>query len=232
MSLAGFVEACLTILLPPSCGVCGATLAARPRHGVCRSCAAGLSRNDGPRCPVCDLPGRAATCAGCGGSSFRVRAPYLYGGAVAELVQAAKFGPREELALALGRLLADDVEVRRLTSGLSGLVPVPLGQRRRRQRGYNQSSVIAAALARATAVPVRHALRRVRDTAPQSDLPLAARSANVNAAFAPRFRLAGRVALVDDVVTSGETARQAAQALLDGGASEVVVLAVARTPLV
>ncbi|MBI3178510.1 MAG: ComF family protein, partial [Deltaproteobacteria bacterium] len=88
-------------------------------------------------------------------------------------------------------------------------------------------AVMARALAKATGVPVLHALRRTRDTLRQSDLPLAERAANVSGAFTAR-PAQGRVVLVDDVVTSAETVRQASAALLTAGATEVDVVAFAR----
>jgi ComF family protein len=144
------------------------------------------------------------------------------------MIAAAKFRGREELAAAAGRLLAADSEAGTLVAGVSAVVPVPLGRRRRRQRGYNQAAVIARALGRTHRRPVVYALRRTRETSPQSDLPLLSRAANVDGAFAPLRQVSGRVALVDDVVTSGQTACAAARALLEAGASDVVVLAVAR----
>jgi ComF family protein len=207
-------------------------MAERPAFGLCGGCAEALSHNDGPRCPVCDLPGDAVRCASCAVAPFsRLRAPYAYGGSIADLVQAVKFSHREDLARALGCLLAADAEAARLTREASCIVPVPLGRGRQRSRGYNQSAVMARQLARVCGRPVRHALTRVRDTPPQSDLPLAERQANVRGAFRARLQLAGTVALVDDVVTSGETVRQAAAALADAGATTIVVVALARTPL-
>lgn len=107
---------------------------------------------------------------------------------------------------------------------------MPLGRRRRRERGYNQSAVLAQVVGREHGVPVRHALTRRRDTRPQSSLGLGERGVNVAGAFASRLAVGGLCVLVDDVVTSGETVREAAAALLAAGAREVRVLALARTP--
>lgn len=228
------LTAALDAIFPPRCGgEHAAPLAARPRHGLCRSCTETLEANLGRRCPLCDLPTtNAGSCAACERDPppfVAARAPYLYGGALAELVVACKFHGREDLASALGRLLADDAAARELARGASCCVPVPLGAARRAERGFNQSAIMARVVGRAWGIPVRHALRRVRETAAQSSLELARRRRNVEGAFVARRRLSGRVLLVDDVVTTGETARQAAAALLAGGAAEVVLVAAARS---
>lgn len=161
-----------------------------------------------------------------------LKAPWIYGGGISALVTAAKFGRREDLAYALGRLLAQDFKVSELLKSVAVCVPVPLGTRRRAQRGYNQSAIIAKVLAKTWGVKVLHALKRIRETRPQTDLALLGRKTNMVEAFNCPKRVLGRVALIDDVVTSGETVRAASAALIKGGAQEVVVVAVARAELV
>ncbi len=160
-----------------------------------------------------------------------MRAPFIYGGPLADLIVAAKFRGREDLAAAAGRLLAEQSDARALGTGVSVCVPVPLGKKRRRQRGYNQSAVIARTIGKAWGLPVQYALRRRQETVPQSDLPLSGRRDNVSGVFDSKTRLRGSVLLVDDVVTSGETVHQAAAAILAAGADAVRVVAVARAPL-
>lgn len=175
--------------------------------------------------PVC------AACAARPPAFDRLRAPYVYGGPLVELIVAAKFRGREDLADAAARLVARDREAQQLIGAAASLVPVPLGRRRRRQRGYNQAAIMARVLSRAWGKPVTHALERKRDTDPQSDLPKAARRDNVAGAFvAPRV-VRGALVLVDDVVTSAETAHAAAAALKTAGATEVMVVSLARAML-
>ena len=110
------------------------------------------------------------------------------------------------------------------------VVPVPLARARHRSRGFNQ----ARELARHLSLPVLEALTRVRDTAPQADLPAAKRAANVRGAFSlrPGVSIDGLVlVLVDDVSTTGATLNACAAVLLDGGAKEVRALTAARAPL-
>jgi ComF family protein len=217
-------------LFPPACGACGRSLASFPAVGLCEPCEEGLLPNGGGRCARCDLPG-ASLCPRCEVEPplfERLRAPFIYGGAIGELVVLAKFRRREDVAAALGRLVCRDASVVAAARECDAIVPVPLGPRRRRQRGYNQSAVLARAIAAVAAKPVLHGLERTRETLPQSELPLGRRGENVAGAFAATQKLPASILLVDDVVTSGETVRQAAAALLAGGALRIVVAAVAR----
>jgi predicted amidophosphoribosyltransferase len=102
------------------------------------------------------------------------------------------------------------------------LVPVPLGARRRRSRGYNQSERLAAALGARLGLPLRtDLLARERETTTQTALTPEARRANVADAFTARGRVAGRLVLVDDVFTTGATLLAAAAALAGAGAERV-----------
>ena len=224
------LDSLLLTLLPPRCGACSEPLSAYPRYGLCAVCYEVLEPNIGERCGLCDLPGDDP-CGACRvdpPAFTRLVAPYIYGGSLAELVVATKFHGREDLAHALGRLLGDRESVRGLADKATVIVPVPLGKKRRRQRGFNQSATIARTLGDALRLPIRHALTRRRETLPQSDLSATQRRANIQGSFGVARPLTQRVLLVDDVVTSGETVRQAAAALRAAGAAEIVVAALAR----
>jgi ComF family protein len=112
------------------------------------------------------------------------------------------------------------------------LVPVPLHPRRLRERGFNQSELLAQALGRRSGLVVApEALVRRKETPPQTGLTAAARRSNVSGAFTVRrrSRVAGRVVvLVDDVVTTGATARACAAALRAAGTTEVRLVTAAR----
>ncbi|HUP20719.1 MAG TPA: ComF family protein [Gemmatimonadota bacterium] len=103
----------------------------------------------------------------------------------------------------------------------AALVPVPLHPARRRARGFNQALLLAEALGHRTALPVADVLVRVRPTAPQPGLGRAARAANLAGAFRAQGAVPPRVALVDDVATSGATLAAAAAVLLAAGAETV-----------
>jgi ComF family protein len=111
------------------------------------------------------------------------------------------------------------------------VVPVPSTARRNRDRGYDPGRLLAEEVARRLRVPFRPVLSRVREAAPQSSVPAAERRRNVEGAFraAPSTR-GRRLLLVDDVLTTGATAFEAAGTLLAAGASAVDLLVLARTP--
>lgn len=186
-----------------------------------------------PRCAACDaaVPLLHAFCATCAAtclpaSDARVLAVGAYGGALQTAIARLKFGGRPDVAVALGDLLdaaagpLDDVDA---------LVPVPLGPERLRSRGFNQAALLAARVGRARGVPVETGwLRRVRESSQQATLRAADRAPNVAGAFVAAGRGRGvRVALVDDVVTTGATLRAAEAALASAGAVVTHRLAVA-----
>jgi len=218
--------ALLDLLLPPRCPACGD--APRPGSPFCALCAEAVEPwPEG--CPRCGRPGAPATCAACRAAPppwERIAAAAVFGGPVADAVHALTYGGRPAAATPLGRWMAERPGV---PAG-GAIVAVPLGHRRRLERGYDQAALLADALARASGAPrLRGALRRVRDTPPQVGRDRAARCANVRGAFAATRAVARRqVVLVDDVVTTGATAEACAVALLAAGARSVAVLALAR----
>jgi ComF family protein len=114
-------------------------------------------------------------------------------------------------------------------TGRVSLIPVPLGARRARSRGYNQSERIAEALGRLTGAPVRgRVLSRVRETRTQTALTPEERQANLDGAFAARSAEGLDAVLVDDVFTTGATLVAAAAALRAGGAARVEAVTFAR----
>ena len=99
------------------------------------------------------------------------------------------------------------------------------------ERGFNQAAEIAARVAAATGLPILSPLERIGGGPPQAALPWAARRRNVRGAFAVRGAVRGsRLALVDDVMTTGATLAEASHALLGAGAARVECWVVARTP--
>lgn len=170
-----------------------------------------------PRCQVSPPPYAAALSAA------------DYHGAARALILLLKYRGVAPVAPFLAERLA--ALAPRLPAMPDVVVPVPLGARRRRQRGYNQSGEIGKQLARRLGCGyAERALRRVRETAPQSGLTAAEREKNVAGAFAgaPEQVRGKRVLLVDDVLTTGATAREAAAALLRAGASQVLLMTAAR----
>jgi ComF family protein len=149
-----------------------------------------------------------------------------------EAVHAFKFGGQRALARPLGDLLAALKTADLPVDAVDLLVPVPLHPRRERERGFNQSLLLARRIGRIWTVPVRSdVLVRASATRPQAELTADARRTNVRDAFALRRpeQVRGRhVVLVDDILTTGSTASACARCLKEGGAASVGVLTVTR----
>lgn len=152
------------------------------------------------------------------------------------LVSAFKFQARPELAAALAERLAAAVRAAGQPPP-DTVLPMPLAPQRLAQRGYNQAWELARRVAAALQLPAAWPDRLLRplDTAPQAGLGRTARQLNLRTAFMvePRHRasLVGRrVALVDDVMTTGASVREAAATLLRSGVAAVDVWVLARTP--
>lgn len=218
------------LLLPPRCLICreqgsndiDLCVICRERlpwnHAACDSCALPL--------PV---PGRCGACLRRPPPLDAVCAAFLYGDPVDRLLPRLKF----HRDLAAGRLLAElMVPLLEKQPRPQALVPVPLHRRRLRQRGYDQALELARPLARRLDLPLLPgALRRVRNTAPQSELDARHRRRNLRAAFvAGNVPLPDHVALIDDVMTTGQTLHAAARALRRAGVTRVDAWVCARVP--
>lgn len=239
--LAGAARELVSALYPELCWLCRA----RPTcDGLgCTEHALAPSRfdPDEPRCEGCAerLPaglvrGPCARCRRTPRGFRRLVAGGAYdAGALRAWVLALKHGGRAELARPLAFFLAEAVRRAGVLRRGDVLASVPLHPLRRLARGYDQAQLLAEGLGEELELEGVRALRRVRWTAPQGAPGAVSRAANVEGAFTVRRRAARRLAgravwLVDDVLTSGATARACAAALRRAGAREVSVLALAR----
>jgi ComF family protein len=164
------------------------------------------------------------------GTLRRTCAPFAYGSPVDHLVHALKYRGHLATGRVLGGLLVDRLEALGLHRDVDVIVPVPLHPARLATRGFNQSSEIARWVARGLRLrlDLRLAVRR-RDTRPQVGLTVDQRQGNLAGAFEAVPAVRGmRVALVDDVTTTGRTLQGLAAALIDAGAASVDGWCVAR----
>jgi ComF family protein len=237
----GFLNVCVQLvhtMLPQRCLLCGAPAPpASPVAGasaahplLCADCDADLPRLAAARCTVCALPlPSGAVCGACLNRPprfDRVSAPYAYRFPVDALIHAFKYGGRlahaAPLAAALAGAVPRDADV---------IVPMPLAPRRLAQRGFNQALELARVVAARTGIALAaDACRKVLDTVPQAALPWQERAKNVRRAFVCDADFTGlRVAVVDDVLTTGATLSEIARVLRRAGAISVAGWVVART---
>ncbi|MFH1690166.1 MAG: phosphoribosyltransferase family protein [Candidatus Eisenbacteria bacterium] len=204
---------------------CETALGASRRH-LCSVCESGLSARNGSLA----LPGLGD---GPGWPRASTRAFYAleFEGVTRAMVHALKYEGRTSLAGDLAAI-ALPAALGACDAPPDFVTPVPLHPLRLRERGFNQSELLAARLAAAMSVPVRTTLKRVLHTPAQARLPRRQRLAMPSSAFRETGDAAGlgRVLLVDDVVTTGATLAAASLALLRAGAGEVICFALAGTP--
>lgn len=236
------VRAAGDLAMPQACWLC-----ARPvgdgDHSVCERCADALIRDDEETCPRCasGVPAGGLVgdrCGRCHNVSHAFDAAVRlgpYAGALREAVLRMKHD--EAFAEALAPFFARHLLPRLHGQTFDGVVPAPLYWKNRWRRGYNQAELLARAIASASGTSLLAALRRQRRTDSQTSLNPDERRRNLRGAFAFRGRVpvrGRRLLVVDDVLTSGATADEAARTLRREGAASVIVAVLAheapRTP--
>ncbi len=256
-SVSGVAESLFATLFPSDCRLCGAPLVNISLLPVCRSCLSEIRPIAGGVCGVCGErvlspyavsgPAAETRCGLC----RRLEPPFVkavaygsYDGGLRQLIHLLKYEQVRPAAAVLGRMLAEAL------SGLEScwtqlpvvVVPVPLHVRKLRQRGFNQSELIARAAIKQDAIKLgarsgrlvlrASVLERQRETQSQTGLTRHQRRENIRGSFAVvrAEEIAGReILLVDDVFTTGTTVSECARVLRRAGASKVFVATVART---
>ena len=236
-SVKGVLSHLLDLIFVPLCPVCRSPL----RNGgpFCEGCSRTIRRVLPPICPQCGLPFPEGTeghlCGDCLSGKFRFllhRSYGIYEGALKEAIHRFKYGRDLLLVEPLGDFLLEACEDLR-SRGIDLLIPVPLHPRRLRERGFNQSLLLARHLSKRLGLPCEaEVLVKVKDTPSQTSLSPAERQRAVRGAFevlkGERIR-EKRVLLVDDVFTTGATVNEASRVLLRAGAEEVLVITLARS---
>lgn len=226
------------IVYPPSCIACQA--ATGEAQALCPTCWGDIGFIERPYCERLGTPfaidlgeGLVSPAAIADPPVFtRARAVCRFDGTARELIHRLKYGDRTDLALTLGRMMAQ--AGRELLPNADLLVPVPLHRTRLWSRRFNQAAALAQIVSRQSGVPLAPlALARVKRTRQQVGLTRPQRADNLQGAFkvppGARPQIEGRrILLVDDVLTTGATANAAARALLRAGADAVDILTFAR----
>jgi len=217
----------LDLLFPPHCVACGAV-----GSWFCEECIAKISMQLPPLCVSCGRPlASGSICRRCQREPLSLdglRSVAWYKAPLSQAIHSLKYGGVRVLAAPLGALMA--TYLTQLSLPADVLVPVPLHRSRQRQRGYNQSRLLAEEMALRVGLPVVEGLTRQRDTPAQVHLSRHQRLTNVQGAFRTTDADLGgkRVLLVDDVCTTGATLAACAQALASSDARSVWALTLAR----
>ena len=233
------ISGALDILLPPLCADCGASLPPESRHPLlCQGCLRRLSPWIDAACPRCASPVAtvsifAGGCPRCRSRKYRFQraaALGVYQDRLRDAVVRMKYATHYPLVEAVGHLLSDKMRGRCRDWDVDAVAPVPLHWRRRLVRGDSSAEMLAACVSRQWGLRMlRRRLVCRRNARKQGLLSPTERFRNVRGAFRYRGQARARhVLLVDDVMTTGATASEAARALREGGVREVSVLVVAR----
>jgi len=224
-------NALLDLIFPPRCAGCG-----QGDSLWCSACQAGVRVIRGPICSHCGRPLESLRdhplCPQCRQSTLEIdgiRSAVIFEGPLREAIHHLKYRGKTSLAVPLGAFLSARWQADPLPA--DAIVPVPLHASRTRERGYNQSTLLAEQLSRASGLPLTESmLKRVRATTPQVTLNAAERKLNVCDAFQASGEVARgrRVLLVDDICTTGATLEACSIALRQAGASSVWAMTLAR----
>ncbi|MFL5339534.1 MAG: ComF family protein [Gemmataceae bacterium] len=226
------------LILPGVCRACHRLLPAGPAD-FCADCLPQLADDPNLTCPRCSSTvgphvELSAGCPDCRDESFAFDSAIRLGpyrGLLRDLIIRMKQPGAEGLTEAVGDCWAERAELPLRGLSAEVVVPVPLHWRRRWRRGFNQSEVLALAVGRRLALPCPfRTLHRTRATVPQTAVVPSQRRNNVKGVFQVRnpAAVAGRkVLLIDDVLTTGSTAHEAARVLRSAGARSVVVAVLA-----
>lgn len=228
------------VIFPPQCLGCAEIL--HPQRGqlFCPACKEKIIFITGDICPVCgtifpDSPAKSHLCGNCLENEpyfSCARAVVSYETIILNAIHQFKYGNNISVGALLASFMADfsfpDVDF----TDYSLIIPVPLHIKRLRQRGFNQSLILARALAKKWQIPVNFSLlKRHKFTLTQTGLNKAERNKNIKGAFevSDKKNIAGRnVILIDDVYTTGATINECAKTLIKAGAQKVTVLTLAR----
>lgn len=217
-------------MLPPACLLCSEPVPEREGDAlICSLCRVRWRSIPHPLCGRCGQPSvkdfECRLCREWPEGLSQVRSAVWLDGSARKAVHCLKYEGWSRAAEAMAQAMST---LEPLTTGVC-LIPIPLGARRLRARGYNQSERIASLLGASVGLPVRtDVLRRMRETPTQTALTPEARHANVAGAFHAGMVRGIQVVLVDDVFTTGATLAAAGAALKEAGAARVEAVTFAR----
>ncbi|MBR2392708.1 MAG: ComF family protein [Elusimicrobiaceae bacterium] len=230
----------LHFLFPKTCLACGCDLDAQTQHSLCSCCLAAL-RTLGPLiCRRCGavLKSGGAHCYACRGTKAKkykcsvIRSAFVFNDSSRAWIHALKYGGADYLGKEMGKEMSLRFCRYPELSEAELIIPVPLFSKKYRQRGYNQSELLARSFSAELSLPLdKNSLKRIRHTVSQTTLGRKERLENMAGAFVcinPKAVYRKTILLIDDVATTGATLEGCAQALKQAGAKKVLAYTFAR----
>nr|WP_319487943.1 ComF family protein [uncultured Caproiciproducens sp.] len=208
----------LDLIFPPRCIFCRGIALSGNR--ICEKCTDEISHMTADKCIYLPVAGETVLCT----------APYLYQGKIRESIIRFKFYGQQHFADFYAAGMSEQVRKNCPDSQFDTVTPVPISSERYKVRGYNQSELLARAVAECLQLPFGEYLVKIKDNREQHKLSKKDRRSNVSGVYLPKDRdkIAGKsILLIDDIVTTGATLRECASVLLQSGAKQVMCAAVA-----
>ncbi len=240
MSLRELLNDVSNIIFPPQCLACTEIINGPAKQVFCCACQDKIHFITNNFCPICGIPFLVSSagshvCGNCQENKpyfIQARAVTAFETVIMDAIHKFKYGRSIAAGDSLGSFMADFSFPDFDFSGFSLLIPVPLHIKKLRERGFNQSLLLANKMGRKYNLPVNFSLlKRNKSTLTQTDLNKTEREKNVKGAFviADRKIIAGEnVILIDDVYTTGATLNECAKVLLKAGVQKVAVLTLSR----
>jgi ComF family protein len=223
----------LELIVPPACLVCGNRIEDRTQV-ICEFCEAKLSLIGEGTCPVCGSENKELPCEVCLEGQFEfdsARSIFRYIGPIRELIHILKYEgytyPAGYFALPIAELIESEPSLK----NHDYICAVPLHRVRKRERGYNQTDLIAYAVSKLICMPYLNPVTRRINTFSQTLLSKEHRIANLSGAFTVKHKdqvTGKKIILIDDVFTTGSTLNEIAKTLRAAGAKKISTITVAR----
>lgn len=227
------VEEFMDMIYPPRCPVCGEVKKEKNRL-ACSDCLEKLSWIQEPQCKKCGKMLATAEqeyCFDCGKMQYHFESGYPlwnYDDVMRKSIADFKYGGRREYGKFYGEAMVQRYGKKFLSLKIDAIIPVPIHHTKRKERGYNQTEIIADIVGKKLGIPVwKNQLVRIRKTMPQKELKQQERLKNLEEAFAikEKYHLpeGTKVLLLDDIYTSGSTVEACTKVLLNAGIKKVYV---------
>ncbi len=225
----GIKDAILSLFFPQECACCGRYIKDFKYEYICGECYIKIKPAGKDICRICGIPfcGKEL-CPECQKEkrSFSfLRSAGIYEGGLKSLIHALKFEGKLKGAKIIAEYMAANIH---LDLSKAVIVPVPVSDKTRKIRGYNQSEQIAKNISHITGAEVKNLLIKTRETLPQRDLDKKERKENVKGVFAVKNKVGGKIFIIDDVATTCATLDEASKVILKAGAEEVICITAAR----